>query len=243
MPKRSFAVLVATDGSPPGPGGGRGDGEVPVAGGRAGLRGRGPAPSRMPGWRRSVRAALTRSLRREARRAQRALRRRWTDAQVAVVDAPPATAILVKARKRGTRSIVLGSRNVGGLRRLVLGSVSRAVVRRAPCTVLVGRAAPARCERVRSASTARPGRGGRWGSSAAFSRPPAGGRRCSPSSNPCAPRRSTVCPPPSVRSWATSWPRSRPDVAGRPGARSRPRHADWRDRVGRWGPRSGAASR
>ena len=148
MPKRSFAVLVATDGSPqaqaavaatvrfPWPEGARAYGVVA------------PRLPRMPGWRRSVRAALTRSLRREARRAQRALRRRWTDAQVAVVDAPPATAILVKARKRGTRSIVLGSRNVGGLRRLVLGSVSRAVVRRAPCTVLVVKGRPREVQRV-----------------------------------------------------------------------------------------------
>jgi nucleotide-binding universal stress UspA family protein len=81
--------------------------------------------------------ALTRSLLREARRAQRALKRRWADAQVTVVDAPPADAILAKARQRRVRSIVLGSRRAGVLRRLGLGSVSRTVVRRAPCAVLV----------------------------------------------------------------------------------------------------------
>jgi nucleotide-binding universal stress UspA family protein len=74
---------------------------------------------------------------REARRAQRVLSRRWPDARVAVVNAPPAEAVLAQARKRHARGVVLGSRNLGRLRRLVLGSVSRVVVRRAPCAVLV----------------------------------------------------------------------------------------------------------
>lgn len=148
MRKRSFAVLVATDGSPqaqaavaatvtfPWPEGARAYGVVA------------PRLPRMTGSRRSVRAALTRLLLREAQRAQRALRRRWTDAQVAVVDAPPAKAILAKARKRRARGIVLGSRSLSGLRRSVLGSVSRAVVRRAPCAVLVVKGRPRKVQRV-----------------------------------------------------------------------------------------------
>jgi nucleotide-binding universal stress UspA family protein len=137
MAKRSFPVLVATDGSP------QARAAVAATVGFPwpdGSRAYGVVASRVPrtaGWRRPVRMALTRSLDREARRAQRALSRRWPDARVAVVNAPPAEAILAQARKRHARGVVLGSRNLGRLRRLVLGSVSRAVVRRAPCAVLV----------------------------------------------------------------------------------------------------------
>ncbi|MGH7357668.1 MAG: universal stress protein [Candidatus Rokuibacteriota bacterium] len=137
MAKRPFPVMVATDGSR--------EAREAVAATAAfpwpdGTRAYGVVASRLPwmaGWRRSVRTAFTRSLLREARRTQGALRRRWADAQVAVVHASPVEAILAKARKRRVRGIVLGSRRVGGLRRLVLGSVSRAVVRRAPCAVLI----------------------------------------------------------------------------------------------------------
>ena len=145
---RSFRVLVATDGSPharaavaatrlfPWPDGARADGVVAW-----------PIPG-MLGRRRSVRTALTRSLRREAQRARRALHRRWPEAQVAVVDAPPAEAILSQARKRRVRAIVLGSRGLGLVGRLLLGSVSRAVVRRAPCAVLVVKGRPRKVQRV-----------------------------------------------------------------------------------------------
>jgi nucleotide-binding universal stress UspA family protein len=102
----------------------------------------------MLGRRRSVRTALTRSLRREAQRARRALHRRWPEAQVAVVNAPPAEAILAQARKRRVHAIVLGSRGLGLVGRLLLGSVSRAVVRRAPCAVLVVKGRPRKVQRV-----------------------------------------------------------------------------------------------
>jgi nucleotide-binding universal stress UspA family protein len=90
--------------------------------------------SRVPraaAWRPAVRTALARSLIDAARRAERALRRRWSDADVTVVKAAPADAILAQARKRRAQAIVLGSRGLGRLRRLVVGSVSRAVIRRA----------------------------------------------------------------------------------------------------------------
>ena len=148
MPKRAFPVLVATDGSPqaraavaatvmfPWPDGTRAYGVVAQS------------VPRMAGWKRSVRAALTRSLLSEARRAQRALRRRWANAEVTVVDAPPVKAILAKARKRRVRGIVLGSRRLSGLQRLVRGSVGRTVVRRAPCAVLVVKGRPREIKRV-----------------------------------------------------------------------------------------------
>jgi nucleotide-binding universal stress UspA family protein len=82
----------------------------------------------------------------EARRAERLLRQRWPDAEVVVTDAPPVEGILARARKLRARVIVLGSRGLGAVGRLLLGSVSRAVVRRAPCAVLVARG-PARAPR------------------------------------------------------------------------------------------------
>jgi nucleotide-binding universal stress UspA family protein len=51
----------------------------------------------------------------------------------------PVPGILAQARKLRARVIVLGSRGLGAVGRLLLGSVSRAVVRRAPCSMLVVR--------------------------------------------------------------------------------------------------------
>lgn len=88
-------------------------------------------------WPMAVLAALEYSLDREARRARRVLRRRWPDADVVVVDRPPAEGILAQARSLRARAIVLGSRGQGALSRLLLGSVSLRVVRHAPCATLV----------------------------------------------------------------------------------------------------------
>ena len=148
MATRSFTILVATDGSP--------QARAAVAATTAfpwpdGTRAYGVVAPNLPwmaGWRRSVRSAFKRSLLREARRAQRALRRRWVDAQVTIADAPPAEAILTKARQRRVGSIVLGSRRPGTLRRLGLGSISRTVVRRAPCAVLVVKGRSREVQRV-----------------------------------------------------------------------------------------------
>jgi nucleotide-binding universal stress UspA family protein len=75
----------------------------------------------------------------EAHRAEQRLRRRWPDADVLVTDAPPVPGILTRARRLRARAIVLGSRGLGAVGRLLLGSVSRTVVRQAPCAVLVVR--------------------------------------------------------------------------------------------------------
>jgi nucleotide-binding universal stress UspA family protein len=75
----------------------------------------------------------------EARRTQARLRRRWPDATVVVTGAPPAPGILAEARKLGARVIVVGSRGLGAIGRLFLGSVSRGVVREARCSMLVVR--------------------------------------------------------------------------------------------------------
>ena len=86
-----------------------------------------------------VRDALTRHLDRTAARARRALRRRWPNADVALLDAPPVQAIVGEARRFGAKTIVLGRRGHGPVARLLMGSVSRGVVRSASCPVLVVR--------------------------------------------------------------------------------------------------------
>jgi nucleotide-binding universal stress UspA family protein len=72
--------------------------------------------------------------------ARRVLRGRWPTAEVVVLDKPPVEAILAEAR--GAAAIVVGSRGHGALGRLVLGSVSRDVVRKAACSTLVVKGQP-----------------------------------------------------------------------------------------------------
>jgi nucleotide-binding universal stress UspA family protein len=139
MAKRSFAVLVASDGSPqaraavataigfPWPPGSSGHGVIARA--TPVLTDASPA----------IWEALLAVSRAEARRTEQRLRRRWPDADVFVTDAPPVPAILARARKARARTIVLGSRGLGAVSRFLLGSVSRSVVRQAPCSVLVVR--------------------------------------------------------------------------------------------------------
>ncbi|MGH7319942.1 MAG: universal stress protein, partial [Candidatus Rokuibacteriota bacterium] len=90
-------------------------------------------------WPPSVWVALQRSLQQTAHATRRMLRRRWPDADVAIINRPPVEAILGEARRRSATVIVVGSRGHGALARLVLGSVSLGVARRAPCTVLVAK--------------------------------------------------------------------------------------------------------
>jgi nucleotide-binding universal stress UspA family protein len=141
MAQRRFPVLVATDGSPqaraaveaaitfPWPRGSTGHGIV--ARGIPVLTDASPAM-----W-----EALLEAGHAEAQRAQQRLRRRWPDAEVAVADLPPVPAILARARRVHARVIVLGSRGLGAVGRLLLGSVSRPIARRARTSVLVVRGA------------------------------------------------------------------------------------------------------
>jgi nucleotide-binding universal stress UspA family protein len=143
MAQRRFPVLVATDGSPqaraavraatafPWPRGSSGHGLV--ARGTPVLTEASPA----------VWDALQQVAQTEARRAERQLRRRWSDAEAVVTDAPPVSGILSRAGKLRAGVIVLGSRGLGAVGRFLLGSVSRACVREARCPVLVVRG-PAR---------------------------------------------------------------------------------------------------
>jgi nucleotide-binding universal stress UspA family protein len=77
-----------------------------------------------------------------AERAKRALGRRWSDAEAVVVDKAPVEGILSEAEKFRADVIAVGWRGHGGVRALLMGSVSRGVVRGAKCAVLVARRRP-----------------------------------------------------------------------------------------------------
>lgn len=100
-------------------------------------------------FRRSVLlAALDRSADLAAGRALRALSRRWPDADVAVVDKAPIDGVLGEAERFGAEVIALGWRGHGSVRRLLMGSVSRGVCRRARCSVLVVRSRQVEVRRI-----------------------------------------------------------------------------------------------
>ncbi|MGH7322446.1 MAG: universal stress protein [Candidatus Rokuibacteriota bacterium] len=138
----AFRVLLATDGSPAA--------RAAVA---ATLMFPWPEPTRVQcivarktrasGRRRArVADAPDRRLRRIVETVSRALARRWPDAEVAILDMSPLKAVLSQARRFKASVIVVGSRGHGALGRLLMGSVSRDVIRRARCPVLVVRGRP-----------------------------------------------------------------------------------------------------
>lgn len=139
---RPFCVLVATDGSRqaraavhaavrfPWPRGSRAHGVIA----RGGLVPAGPA---------TLQVAVGREIERMAAEAREVLAARWPDAEMTVVERPPVEAVLGRARATRAGAIVVGSRGHGLVGRLLLGSVSLGVLRRAPCTVLVVKGRPA----------------------------------------------------------------------------------------------------
>ena len=135
---KDFRVLVATDGSAPA--------KAAVA---TAVRFPWPARTRAQGVtarhvpaddRRSILlAALDRSANLIAAGARRVLSRRWPEADVTIVDTAPVAGVLHEAKRCDADVIVLGWRGHGAVRRLLMGSVSRGVVRGAKCAVLVVR--------------------------------------------------------------------------------------------------------
>jgi nucleotide-binding universal stress UspA family protein len=91
-------------------------------------------------WSPPVAAGIDAASRDVAAETQQALRRRWPTAEAVVVDGAPVEAILKRAR--GARMVVVGSHGYSKLQRWMLGSVSRAVVRRATTSVLVVKERP-----------------------------------------------------------------------------------------------------
>jgi nucleotide-binding universal stress UspA family protein len=88
-------------------------------------------------------SALDRSADVAAERARRTLAARWPDVATLVVDKAPVDAILSEAKRFRADVIAVGWRGHGPARRLLMGSVSRGVVRGAKCAVLVVRRRPA----------------------------------------------------------------------------------------------------
>ncbi len=146
--QRGFHVVVASDGSPDARAAVRLALEFPWPEGTVahGVVGR-SRPAAGLEWRPSIRTAIAEGLRRVAEATRRTLARRWPDARVVVVDRPPVEAILEHARAVGAGTIVVGRRGHGGVERLLLGSVSRGLVRRATCPVLVAKGRPRRVRR------------------------------------------------------------------------------------------------
>ena len=93
-------------------------------------------------------AALDRNAEVIASAARGALTRRWPEAEVAIVDKTPADGVLAEAERFDADVIVVGWRGHGITRRLLMGSVSRAVARRAKSPVLVVRRRPAEVSRI-----------------------------------------------------------------------------------------------
>jgi nucleotide-binding universal stress UspA family protein len=81
--------------------------------------------------------ALDRGAEKAAEGARRTLSRRWPDLEIEVVDKLPVEGILGEAERFQADVIVVGWRGHGAVRRLLMGSVSRGVVRGSKCAVLV----------------------------------------------------------------------------------------------------------
>jgi len=94
-------------------------------------------------YRRSILlTALDRRADAAAEGARRTLSRRWPSVETVVVDKTPVQGILDEAGGFRADVILLGWRGHGAIRRLLMGSVSRGVVRGARCAVLVVRRSP-----------------------------------------------------------------------------------------------------
>lgn len=68
-----------------------------------------------------------------------ALRREGVEVAGTVLEGPPAHALVEEASALGANLVVVGSRGLSGVPRLLLGSVARNVAHHAPCSVLVAR--------------------------------------------------------------------------------------------------------
>lgn len=95
----------------------------------------GPWPADV--WVAGISGAADQAVEREISRARRLVRHRWPDMSISAVNTPPIEAISKEAQRRRADVVVVGSRGLGFARRLMLGSVSRGVVRRTSCPVLV----------------------------------------------------------------------------------------------------------
>ena len=93
-------------------------------------------------------SALDQSADEGAARARRTLARRWPSAEAVVVEKAAVEGILHEAERFRADLVAVGWRGHGTARRLLMGSVSRGVVRGAKCAVLVVRQRPRRVRRI-----------------------------------------------------------------------------------------------
>jgi len=93
-------------------------------------------------------SALDQSAEEDAARARRTLARRWPSAEAVVVESAAVEGILREAERSGADLVAVGWRGLGTARRLLMGSVSRGVVRGAKCAVLVVRRRARRVRRI-----------------------------------------------------------------------------------------------
>jgi nucleotide-binding universal stress UspA family protein len=115
---------------------------------------------RAPHHRSILLSALDRTADDAAALAMRTLAHRWPHAEAIVVDKAPIDAITTEAQRFRADLIVVGWRGYGAARRLLMGSVSRGVVRRAECAVLVvRRRSRARIRKIMIAFDASPNAG------------------------------------------------------------------------------------
>ena len=103
---------------------------------------------RVPYSRSILLSALDRSADDDAARARRSLARRWPNAEAVVVDEAAVKGILHEAERFHADVVAVGWRGHGPARRLLMGSVSRGVVRGAKRAVLVVRQRAPRVRRI-----------------------------------------------------------------------------------------------
>ena len=134
-------VLIATDGSPPAQAAVATVARFPWAPDT-----RACAILASPDWLRAdrgdSRAALSHHHEIVSVNTKRILAKRWKNVDTVLVEKAPIDAILAEAQRFKATVIALGWRGHGTFRRLLAGSVSRAVSARAQCPVLVVRNAP-----------------------------------------------------------------------------------------------------
>ena len=65
--------------------------------------------------------------------------RDFTKVNRVIIKGTPEEVILNYAKEKGVDLIVMGTRGLGGFKKLLLGSVSNGVVSHAPCSVLIVR--------------------------------------------------------------------------------------------------------
>jgi nucleotide-binding universal stress UspA family protein len=105
-------------------------------------------PKLLAGSSRAMVAALGQGLEDVSATARQALARRWPEAEALNVQGAPVETILREARRFGADVVALGWRGHGSFKRLLMGSVSRAVLEQAQGSVLVVRRAPREIRRV-----------------------------------------------------------------------------------------------